>query len=384
VLHRITLRELAFAATLVACVRIVPAEAQSRQSLDSGVPSTAAVAAIADSIVRAYFAAKGPPGLSVAISRGDETLYERAYGISDTETKRLATPGTLYKIGSVSKQFTAVLVLRQVERGKIALTDSIGRYLTKGLRPEWRSATIEQLLNHTAGLPADLNRQGPSESEVTADTMIAWAARDTMIAPPGKRFAYSNVGYLLLGALVEKLYAKPYGEVIHDEIALPLGLRSLRWCTDPRTDSTVAKGHISQGAGKHEPSDYAHPSKSLGGGALCSTGADLSAWNRALHGGRVLSAASYALMITPRAPSTRYGFGLYVQPTPWGAKVIAHAGAVMGFTAANAWFPGDSLSITVLQNTAGDGISSTFPLDIARAISAQSQPKPPSGAGTPR
>lgn len=369
---------IAIAAALAPALPLSVGAAQTPRPL-----SKEAVAAIVDSMARVFMAEKGPASMSVAISRGDETLVERAWGVMDVATQRPATPATLYKIGSVSKQFTAVLILRQVERGKLALTDSIGHYLTTGLRPEWRSLTIERLLNHTSGLPNDLTREGRPEEEVSPATMIAWAARDTMAFAPGTRWAYSNVGYLLLGALVEKLYGKPYRAVVREEIVVPLGLRTLRWCTHPAEDTTVATGHLYQGPGKNEPAPYAHPSKSLGGGALCATAADLAAWNRALHGGRVLSPASYTAMTTPRAPSTRYGFGLYVQPAPWGVPFIYHVGGVVGFSAANAWFPGESLSVTVLYNSLGNGFPTSFILDLARAISTPAPRTPPADAAAP-
>ena len=369
---------IAVTATLAAALPVARSGAQAPQPLAKAV-----VAARVDSMVQAYMAEKGPASVSVAISRGSETLVERAWGLADVAAKRPATAATVYKIGSVSKQFTAVLVLRQVERGKLALTDSIGRYLSAGLRPEWRTLTIENLLNHTAGLPADLTREGRPEEEVSSATMIGWAARDTMLFAPGTRYSYSNVGYLLLGALVEKLYGKPYREVLREEITGPLGLRALRWCTDPKEDTTVAAGHSYNGPGQNEASEYAHPSKSLGGGALCSTAADLAAWNRALHGGKVLSPASYTAMITPRGASKGYGFGIQLsqRPAPWNARILYHLGGIMGFSAQNAWIPAESLSVTVLYNSIGAGFPTNFVLDIARAVSTQGSP--PSGAAAP-
>jgi D-alanyl-D-alanine carboxypeptidase len=322
-------------------------------------------------------AEKGPASMSIAITRGSDTLVLRAWGLADVAANRPATAASTYKIGSVSKQFTAALLLKQVERGKLALGDSIGRHLTTGLRPEWRPLTIEQLLNHTAGLQNDLEREGPTSSDVPADTMIAWAARDTMAFAPGTRFAYSNVGYLLLGALVEKLYGKPYGTALREEIARPLGLRTLGWCTEPGKDSLATTGHEYLGPGKLRPAPYAHPSKSLGMGGLCASAGDLAAWNRALHGGRVLSPASYAAMTTPRGAAKRYGFGLQVQPGPWGAPVIYHLGGIMGFSAENAWFPAESLSVTVLYNSIGKGFPTNFILEIARAVSTQAPPQTP-------
>ena len=334
-------------------------------------PSKEVVAARVDSMARAYMAEKGPASMSVAISRGSEMLVQSAWGVADITTGRPATVGSVYKIGSVSKQFTAVLILKQVERGKLALTDSLGHYLTTGLRPEWRPLIIEQLLNHTAGMQNDLKREGRPEEEVSSDTMIAWAARDTMSSAPGVKYAYSNVGYLLLGALVEKLYGKPYGVALQEEIARPLGLKTLGWCTEPGKDTPVVTGHQYLGPGKLEVSAYAHPSKSLGAGGLCSSAGDLAAWNQALHGGRVLSPESYAAMITPRGASKAYGFGLQTTTTAWGARAIYHLGGIIGFSAQNAWFPADSLSVTVLFNSIGNGFPTNFILDIARAASTQ-------------
>jgi D-alanyl-D-alanine carboxypeptidase len=368
---------IAIAAALSAALPLSRVMAQTPQPLPKAV-----VEARVDSMVRAYLAEKGPASISVAISRGDETLVERAWGVADVSTKRPATAATVYKIGSVSKQFTAVLVLKQVERGKLALTDSIGRYLTTGLRPEWRTLTIEQLLNHTAGLPADLTREGRPEEEVSPDIMIAWAARDTMRFAPGTRYAYSNVGYLLLGALVEKLYGKPYREAVREEITGPLGLKTLGWCTKPGEDPLVATGHSYQGPGKVEPSDYAHPSKSLGSGGLCAAARDLAAWNRALHGGKVLSPASYTAMTTPRGVSKGYGFGLQFTNPASGPFGIYHLGGIIGFSAQNIWFPAESLSVTVLFNSIGEGFPTPFALDLARAISTATPKTPPSDAAT--
>ena len=144
----------------------------------------------------------------------------------------------------------------------------------------------------------------------------------------------------------------------------------------------MATGHEYLGLGKLERAPYAHPSKSLGSAGLCSTAGDLAAWNRALHGGRVLSPASYAAMTTPRGAAKGYGFGLQfsVRPAPWNAYVMYHLGGIVGFTAKNAWFPAESLSVTVLHNSQGSGLPTTFALDLARDISATARQTPPSGA----
>ena len=380
---------IAIIGTLVAVLPMARSAAQSSQPLSKDV-----VAARIDSMARARMV-MGPVGMSVAVSRGHEVLFERAYGMADIAAGRPATAASIYRIGAVSGQFTAALVLRQVDKGKLALTDSIGRYLTTGLRPEWRSLTIEQLLSHTAGLPLDLKREGAPQEEASTATMIAWAARDTMRFAPGTRFGYSSVGYLLLGALVEKLYGKPYDAALREEIASPLGLKTLGWCAEGGKDTLLTTPYEDVFVDDRRPTGYMHPSRSLGAGGLCASAADLAAWNRALHGGRVLSPASYTAMTTPRAapggpPVNGWGIQVHNSP-PWGIRTMWLLSGGAGFAAENAWFPADSLSVTVLYNSFGGPAGPPFALEIAQllspAASVQQPTQPTSGgatAGTPR
>lgn len=311
-------------------------------------PSTEVLAARIDSVVRVDILPRGFPSVSIAVTRGGRTLLERAWGVADVATGRIASPTTTYRIASVAKQFTAALVLKQVEGGKLSLTDPIGRHL-KGLPPDWSAVTIEQLLNHTSGVPRDF-AQAPRESEnLTADALVAKAIRDTLVSKPGTVWAYSNVGYMLLGALIEKMHGKPYGVVLRDQIARPLGLASLGWCGST-AKARAAIGYLRSSDGKAIPRGDVHASQGLGPSGICSTASDLAKWNQALHGGRVVSPASYAAMRTPRGAAKNYGFGLQPAKTPWGSPAIVHDGHTDGFSSHNAWYPAESLSVTLLYN----------------------------------
>jgi CubicO group peptidase (beta-lactamase class C family) len=292
------------------------------------------------------------------VARAGEAPTERSWGLADTATGRRIDNSTAYRIGSMSKQFTAALVLKQVDRGRLSLNDTIGRYLT-GLKPEWNGATIEQILNHTAALPRDWRVPSRVGEDMPRDSLIAMAARATAPAPTrpaGAGFAYSNTGYMLLAALVEKLYARPYRDVLRDEIARPLGLATLGWCGDLEAAGRVAKAYHRTPDGTLGAAPYIHPSQMLAGG-ICSNAGDIARWNRALHGGKVLSAASYAAMTTPRGAAMRaavpYGLGLYVRPTPGGGTVIVHDGSTPGYAGENVWYPAEGLSVTMLTNTTG-------------------------------
>jgi D-alanyl-D-alanine carboxypeptidase len=352
-------------------------------------PSPAALVALVDSVVTSAIMAKGAPSVSVLITRGDETLLQRALGFADVAGDRAADASTRYRLGSVSKQFTATLILRQVERGRLSLGDSLGRHVA-GLPAEWQAIRIEQLLNHTSGLGPEFRDPNRRTETYSTDTLVAMATREPMAGAPGARYIYSNTGYMLLGVLVEKLYGKPYAVALRDEIARPLGLSTLRFCGD-REMPPEATGYQRHPDGTSTPSVPIHPSQMLGMGGICATTRDVEKWNRALHGGRVLSAASYAAMTTPRgaaAAAASYGFGLAVRPAPWGGTVIAHGGESSGFTAENAFYPSDSLSVTILYNghprvPPFGGVDVIAALALGRTPPVPPKPTPVAAIGTP-
>lgn len=352
-------------------------------------PSAASLATLADSIVTTHLLAQGVPSASVVVTRGGETLVRRAWGVADEASGRAADPNTVYAIGSISKQFTAVLLLKQVERGTLSLGDSIGRHLA-GLRPEWRPITIEQLLNHTSGLQRSYVDPARVAEYRSGDSLVAQAAREPMASGPGTAFLYSNTGYMLLGVLVEKLYGKPYGDALRDEIAGPLGLAALGACGDAGMTGR-ALGYNRGFDGTRTVALSVHMSQTLGAGGVCSTAGDLAAWNRALHGGRVLSPASYAAMTTPRGAAipANYGFGLDVRDASWGGRAITHGGQeVWGFTSENGWYPVDSLSVTILYNAypraAAGGTHIIAALALGHTPPAAPTPAPqPAVAATP-
>lgn len=342
-------------ASLVAALPLAPMT--SSLHAQQAAPSPTRLSASIDSFVQAEVLARGVTGVSIVIARGSETLLERSWGFADIAAQRRADASTTYRTGSMGKQFTAALLLKLVDRGRLSLNDTIGQYLT-GLKAEWNGLTIEQLLTHTSGVPRDFREVSRIAENLPADSLIAMAARSTApTAPAGTTFTYSNTGYMLLGALVEKLYGKSYGAAIRDEIARPLGLATLGWCGDIEAAGGGAKAYYRASDGTVGPAPYLHPSQMLGSGGICANAGDIARWNRALHGGEVLSAAPYTAMITPRgvaaSRSVPYGFGLYVRETAGGGTVIVHDGATPGYAGENVWYPAESLSVTMLTNTTG-------------------------------
>jgi CubicO group peptidase (beta-lactamase class C family) len=356
---------LAAAVSLGAC----STAANSAASASSTSPAVAEAAAddpLADRVeamVETEILEKGVPSVSVAVLRDGKMLLERGWGVADPEKNVAASSTTIYPTGSVAKQFTAALLLRQVERGRVALSDPIGRHLA-GLPPEAAAMTIEQLLNHTSGLQRAAIVPARRYEAVSRETLLAMAVSEKPATSPGTKFDYSNAGYTILGILVEKLYGKSYDTALHDEIAAPLGLTTLTKCGEPKPGR--ATGHSRGEDGKLAAPPGVHHSQVIGAGDVCATAGDLVRWTHALHSGRVLSEASYQAMTTPRgaAISNNYGLGLYVRPAQWGDKAIVHGGqALTGHVAELHWYPEHKLAVALLYNSVPrvPGVSDLIP-----------------------
>lgn len=314
-------------------------------------PGTAAgrgdVAARVDSMVAGYLKRTYVPGVSVAVIRGGrDTLVFRGYGVANLEHGVPATAETVYPITSITKQFTAAAVMQLAEQKRLALDDSVGRFLPD-LPPAWRRVRIRQLLNHTSGVP---DHPVLLREELAPDSVVARAAHDPFEFAPGTGWRYSNVGYLVLGLIVERASGEPYARYLQARIFQPLGLNATRYCNPERVTPHRAAGYVQRDTGVVN-APYTGAAALFGAGALCSTVGDLAAWNRALAQGRVVSPASWARMTTPEgaARANGYGYGLSVTPFE-GHRLVGHGGELAGFHTSNAYLPDDSLSVTVLTN----------------------------------
>jgi CubicO group peptidase (beta-lactamase class C family) len=344
-----------------------------------GAEEDGGVAARVDALVARHQRDTYAPGVSVAIIRaGRDTLVFRGYGMANLETGDSASAQTVYRIGSITKQFTAVAVMQLAEQNRLSLDDSIGRHLP-ALPAAWRGVRIHQLLNHTAGIPSTFRGVTTDwtviRDDITPDSVFTLLRGEPLDFAPGTAFRYSNVGYLLLGRLIETVSGQPYRQYLQEKIFRPFGLTATRYCdVEPVIPDRAAGYELHDTVLVNAP--YNSMTVPFSAGALCSTVGDLAAWNRALHTGRVVSPASWTRMTTPEAPAGRYGFGLYMM-SPHGHRAIAHGGSIEGFQAMSAWFPADSLSVTLLTNLGRDVPEDLF-LDIVQAARGPS----PSPGGT--
>lgn len=353
---------LALLPSAVAAPLAAPLGAQAAATAPTGAtrgPLPAADAALTarlDSVARAWMDGGQSPGLSVAVVRGRDTLLVRGYGEADRATHAPVTPATAFRLGSVTKQFTAALVMQLVERGTVQLDDPIGKHLAE-LPEAWRAATVRQLLDHTSGIPS-YTALGPSwmarwREDMTPRTVALLTADRPMDFAPGTAWRYDNTGYVLLGMLAERHFGRPYAQLVAERFARPLGLATLAYCppTLPAPGQATGYGRTPGGFVDAPVISMTQP---YAAGALCATAIDVARWNAALAGGRVVSAESYRAMTTPTGPAAANSYGLGLAATTRdGVRAIVHGGAIHGFMSENAWFPDASLSVTVLANAGG-------------------------------
>jgi CubicO group peptidase (beta-lactamase class C family) len=363
-------------ALLAPLLLLVPVTASAQR-----VPPAATASRVIDSLARAFLADSASPSVAIAVVRGRDTLAMRAWGTADLELGVAATPRSVYRIGSVTKQFTAAAVMQLVEQGKVQLDDSIATWLPT-LPLAWRGVTVRQLLNHTSGIPSytDIGKSWVRRwgEEMTPDTLVALTANAPMWFAPGSNWRYDNTGYVVLGMLIEKVTGRSWGADLEARFTIPLGLTSTRNCLNDPIIKDRVRGYSRDKSGWGN-APYLAMSQPFSAGALCSTIGDLTKWNRALHTGKVVSAASYQLMITPTGPAAtselKYGFGLGVDSIA-GRVMISHGGGIHGFITGNVWIPSAELSITVLTNS-GSAPAGVLLRQLARAALGVPLDRPP-------
>lgn len=363
------------------CLPAVTAGAQPSRA----ARSRADVVARVDSLALAFVRGGGAPGVSVGVVRGGrDTIVMRGYGLADLENDVPATAATVYEVGSVTKQFTASLVMRLVERGDVSLDDSLGGLLPSS-PPAWRGVRLRQLLNHTSGIPSYTDTGDRwlrrIAEDMPPDTLVAMTARDTVNFRPGTSWRYSNTGYVLLGMLLEKRSGRPYADLVAEQLFTPLGLTDTRYCANAPVIRHRARGYGRAATGLIN-APYLSMTQPFSAGALCSTVGDLARWNRLLAIGKVVTPASYARMTTPEGGAVgaplHYGYGLAVD-TLDGHRRVVHGGGIFGFISANAYFPDDSLSVTVLTNQAPSDPDALLE-DVARVVFGLPLPRPAAAA----
>jgi D-alanyl-D-alanine carboxypeptidase len=293
------------------------------------------------------------PGLALVVIKDGKILKAQAYGFADVDSKIPATTNTVFRIGSLSKQFVATAIMMLVEEGKISLDDPVSKYLD-GTPGRWKRITIRHLLTHTSGIPDIANENIPLDSGPGDFDQHVFRAvsRRWLHFAPGDEWRYSNSNYHLLGMIIRKVTGGNYDEFLHERIFEPLGMIQTTVSSVSRTNGTypgLATGYRWDN-GLHP---VAAPIEVTAGGGVISTILDLAKWDAALYTDTLLKKSSLQQMWTPvrlnDGMTWRYGFGWDVGRIN-DHLIVSHGGNILGFSCEIERAVDDQLTVIILDN----------------------------------
>lgn len=285
---------------------------------------------------------------AVLLARDGRPVFSKAYGMASEELEVPNSTQTIFRLGSITKGFTAAAVMILQERGKLRAADPACTYLDE-CPAAWRPITIRHLLTHQSGIPSY------SELPDYATLMRLPATHESTIArirplalefAPGAQYRYSNSGYYLLGVIIERASGKPYGEFLQENIFSPLGMSSTAYDVQRRIVKNRATGYSLQGGllGNALHIDMTVPGAA---GGLASNVEDLLRWDQALYSEKILSRQSLAEMFTPVTPERAYGWGVRRR---FDRAVTELDGSINGFASSLSRFTDDRVTVIVLAN----------------------------------
>ena len=292
------------------------------------------------------------PGASVLVAQNGDIVYQKGFGYADIEKKIPVTADTKFKIGSTSKQFTAVAILKLQEEGKLKIEDKLSKYIPDF--PRGNEVTIYQLLTHTSGIHDYNSTPGLDMNKpVTPQALIEIIKNFQYDFNPGDRYLYNNSGYFILGYIVAQLSGKTLGEYLNDTFFEPLGMKNTGLYETGKVLKNLAQGYSMDGD-KVKNADFQEMSWTLGVGSIYSTTEDLYIWNEAIFNGKAVSDATLKSAFTQSVLNSGgkvdYGFGWFLG-TNRGLKFIQHSGGVSGFSAYLERQPENNLTVCVLLNS---------------------------------
>lgn len=331
-----------------------------------------------DPFIAAYAQAHDFNG-TILVETGGKIRYERSFGLANLPFKVANTPQTKYRIASITKTFTAVLILQLQEAGRLDLDGVIGQYL-----PEYRGeaadkVTVQQLLNHTSGLE-NFDQVGSMEAALagglpayqtpyTSDQLVQKFCSGKLIHTPGTVFEYNNGDYILLGKIVEKMYAKPFEQVLAERLLVPLGMADTGMLRHSDIVEGLADSYFYRDDLKTLSNDLpVYPENWYAAGAMYSTVRDLAKFSDALFAGRLLQPTTLALMTRPGLDD--YGDGLWVYETKINGRkhrVAKRPGRIMGAQTQLYRFLDDDTTILLLSN-AGRADTDEFVAEIGKRV----------------
>ncbi|HEY3824226.1 MAG TPA: serine hydrolase domain-containing protein [Bryobacteraceae bacterium] len=313
---------------------------------------------------------------TVLVARGNRVVYERGFGFANLEWRIPNDTRTRFELGSITKQFTALLVLQFVNEGKIRLDGRISDYLPWYRHDTGGRVTIHHLLSHTSGIPEFIGAPGflegaASRRKYSVQEFALEHCSGNLQFEPGAKFAYSNSGYFLLGAIIEEVSKKTYEQLLEQRIFAPLGMKDSGYTHTETILPNRAAGYERTSEGLRN-ARYYDMSIPFAAGALYSTARDLYLWDQALYTERLLPAGLRDLLFTPNLENYGYGWAILI-PVPGspyaGESIPMHGGEIFGFQSVIQRIPDHRELIVLLDNTDSPKLLD-IALEIRRVLSA--------------
>jgi CubicO group peptidase (beta-lactamase class C family) len=314
-------------------------------------------AAKIDELMSAYHSSNQFNGTALVAERG-AVIYKKGFGLANMEWDIANQPDTKFRLGSITKQFTSMLVMQLVEEGKIKLDAKLTDYLTDYRKDTGERVTVHHLLTHTSGIPSYTGLPGFMKDKTrdaysATDFVKAYCSGDLQFEP-GTKMAYNNSGYFLLGAIIEKVTGKPYEQVLKEKILDPLGMKNTGYDHHATVMKKRAAGY-EKSPGGFVNAAYLDMTIPYAAGSLYSTVEDLYTWDQALYTDKLISAKSKELIFKPFLNNYAYGWVVAKMPLEGGqtVSVVMHGGGINGFNTNIVRFVDDRHLIVLLNNTGG-------------------------------
>lgn len=302
------------------------------------------------------FGSKEEPGVSVLVMEKGKVVLKKGYGYSNLEKKEAINPDDVFRIGSITKQFTSTAILKLVEQRKINLNDDISKYL-----PDFKTThpvTVEQLLNHTSGIKSytslpEIMSTESKKKKMTINEMLSVIQKQPADFAPGEQWLYNNSGYFLLGAILEKVTGMTYRDYITKTFFKPLGMKS-SFVDDAQPIANLVTGYARKSATEFTIADYVDPSIPYSAGSIFSTVDDLYKWNQAIFSYKLVKKDLLEKAWTPtqlkNGALESYGYGWQLGRVGT-LRAIGHGGGIDGFVSFEVYVPEKQIYVCVLANT---------------------------------
>lgn len=330
-----------------------------------------------DKLIQESFKPDGP-GAAVLVAKKGQIVYHKAFGMANLELGVALKPEHVFRIGSVTKQFTGAAIMQLAEQGKLSLQDDLTKFIPD-YPTQGKKITVEHLLTHTSGIKSYTGMKEWTDEvrrkDFTVSALIDYFKNQPMDFDPGTKYAYNNSGYILLGFIIEKVSGKTYAEYMSEHFFKPLGMNNSYYGDVAPVLKNRAAGYSQADvAGTYTNAPYLSMTQPYAAGSLLSTVEDLYTWTKALHSGKVLKPESLKKMTTPYilpdGSNTHYGYGLQMGNL-LGSPTVEHSGGINGFLSDLVYLPGEDVCVAILTNCDCEA-----PRDLTAKLAALTTGKP--------